>query len=62
MKKRVARLKTAERVRRVEADTDRVVKCISEFGRLKVSRFSRELPIQSGGLIELTKVCLATDI
>jgi hypothetical protein len=62
MKKRVARLKTAERVRRVEADTDRVVKCISEFGRLKVSRFSRELPIQSGGLIELTKVCPATDI
>ena len=62
MKKRVARLKTAERVRRVEADTDRVVKCISEFGKLKVSRFSRELPIQSGGLIELTKVCPATDI
>lgn len=63
MKKRVARLTTAERVRRVEADTDRVVKCISEFGRLKVSsRFSRELPIQSGGLIELTKVCPATDI
>lgn len=62
MKKRVVRLKTAERVRRVEADTDRVVKCISEFGRLKVSRFSRELPIQSGGLIELTKVCPATDI
>jgi len=62
MKKRVARLKTAERVRRVEADTDRVVKCISEFGRLKVSRFSRELPIQSGGLIELTKVCPVTDI
>jgi hypothetical protein len=62
MKKRVARLKTAERVRRVEADTDRVAKCISEFGRLKASRFSRELPIQSGGLIELTKVCPATDI
>ena len=63
MKKRVARLKTAERVRRVEADTDRVVKCISEFGRLKVSsRLSRELPIQSGGLIELTKVCPATDV
>ena len=62
MKKRVAMLKTAERVRRVEADTDRVVKCISEFGRLKASRFSRELPIQSGGLIELTKVCPATDI
>ena len=62
MKKRVARLKTAERVRRVEADTDRVVKRISEFGRLKVSRFSRELPIQSRGLIELTKVCPATDI
>lgn len=55
-------LKTAERVQRVEADTDRVVKCISEFGRLKASRFSRELPIQSGGLIELTKVCPATDI
>jgi hypothetical protein len=62
MKKRVARLKTAERVRRVEADTDRVVKCISEFGRLKVSRFSRELPIQSRGMIVLAKVCLATDI
>ena len=55
-------LRSFKRVRRVGADTDRVVKCISEFGRLKVSRFSRELPIQSGGLIELTKVCPATDI
>ena len=45
MKKRVAILKTAKRVRRVGADTDRDVKCISEFGRLKVSRFSREFPI-----------------
>lgn len=45
MKKRVAILKTAKRVRRVGADTDRVVKCISEFGRLKASRFFRGLPI-----------------
>lgn len=49
MKKRVAILKTVKRVRRVGADTDRVVKCISEFGRLKASRFSRELPIQGRG-------------
>ena len=63
MKKRVAILKTAKRVRRVGADADRVVKCISEFGRLKVSsRFSRELPIQSRGMIVLAKVCPATDI
>lgn len=45
MKKRVAILKTVKRVRRVGADTDRVVKCVSEFGRLKVSRFFRGLPI-----------------
>ena len=53
---------TAKRVRRVEADTDKVLKCISELGRLNSSRLSRELPIQSRGLIELTKVCPATDI
>ncbi len=53
---------TAKRVRRVEADTDKVLKCISELGGLNSSRLSRELPIQSGGLIELTKVCPATDI
>lgn len=35
MKKRVSVLKTAKRVRRVQADTDRELKCISEFGRLK---------------------------
>ncbi len=35
MKKRVGSLMTAKRVRRVKADTDRVLKCISEFGRLK---------------------------
>lgn len=62
MKKRVAILKTVKRVRRVGADTDRVVKCISEFGRLKASRFSRELPIQGRGLIELIEICPATDI
>lgn len=62
MKKRVAILKTAKRVRRVGADTDRMVKCISEFGRLKASRFFRGLPIQGRGLIELTEICPATDI
>lgn len=62
MKKRVAILKTAKRVRRVGADADRVVKCISEFGRLKASRFSRELPIQGRGMIVLAKVCPVTDI
>ena len=62
MKKRVGILMTAKRVRRVEADTDKVLKCISELGGLNSSRLSRELPILSGGLIELTKVCPATDI
>lgn len=32
MKKRVGSLNTAKRVRRVQADTDRVLKCISESG------------------------------
>lgn len=62
MKKRVAILKTAKRVRRVGADADRVVKCISEFGGLNVSRSSRELPVQSRGLMELSKVYPVTDI
>ena len=62
MKKRVGILITAKRVRRVEADTDKVLKCISELGELNSSRFSRELPIQSRGMIVLAKVCPATDI
>ena len=41
---------TAKRVRRVKADTDKVLKCISELGRLNYSRSSRELPIQSAGM------------
>ena len=36
MKKRVGGLNTAKRVRRVQADTDRVLKCISESGGLNV--------------------------
>ena len=35
MKKRVGIPMTAKRVRRVEADTGRVLKCISEFVRSK---------------------------
>lgn len=62
MKKRVGILMTAKRVRRVEADTDKVLKCISELGRLNSSRLSRELPIQSQGLIEPLKVCPVTDV
>lgn len=62
MKKRVGILITAKRVRRVKADTDKVLKCISELGRLNDSRSSRELPIQSQGLIEPFKVCPATGI
>lgn len=53
---------TAKRVRRVKADTDRVLKCISELGRLNCSRSSRELPIQSQGLIEPLKECPVTGI
>lgn len=53
---------TAKRVRRVKADTDKVLKCISELGRLNYSRSSRELPIQSQGLIEPLKVCPVTDV
>ena len=53
---------TAKRVRRVKADTDRVLKCISELGRLNCSRSSRELLIQSQGLIEPLKVCPVTGI
>ena len=53
---------TAKRVRRVKADTDKVLKCISELGRLNSSRLSRELPIQSQGLIEPLKVCPVTDV
>lgn len=62
MKKRVGIPMTAKRVRRVKADTDRVLKCISELGRLNCSRSSRELPIQSQGLIEPLKVCPVTGI
>ena len=53
---------TAKRVRRVKADTDKVLKCISEFGRLNDSRSSGIFPIQSQGLIEPFKVCPATGI
>ena len=53
---------TAKRVRRVKADTDKVLKCISELGRLNYSRSSRELPIQSQGLIEPLMVCSVTDV
>ena len=53
---------TAKRVRRVEADTDKVLKCIFELGRLNSSRLSRELPIQGQGLIEPLKVCPVTDV
>ena len=53
---------TAKRVRRVAADTDKVLKCISELGRLNYSRLSRELPIQGQGLIEPLKVCPVTDV
>ena len=35
MKKRVVNRKTVKRVRRVRADTDRMMKCISEHVRLK---------------------------
>ena len=56
------RLKTAKRVRIVRADMDKVLKCISELGRLNSSRLSRELPIQGQGLIEPFKVCPATGI
>ncbi len=52
---------TVKRVRTVKADMDMVLKCISEFGGLKVSRLSRELPIQGQGLIEPFKVYLATN-
>ena len=62
MKKRVGILITAKRVRRVEADTDKVLKCISELGELNSSRLSRELPIQGQGLIEPLKVCSVTDV
>ena len=53
---------TAKRVRRVGADADKVLKCISELGRLNGSKPSRELPIQSQGLLEPFKVCPATGI
>jgi hypothetical protein len=53
---------TAKRVRRVGADADKVLKCISELGRLNSSRLSRELPIQGQGLIEPLKVCPVTGI
>ena len=53
---------TAKRVRRVKADTDRVLKCISELGRLNCSRSSRGLPIQGRSLIEPFKVCPVTGI
>ncbi len=53
---------TAKRVRRVKADTDKVLKCISELGRLNGSKPSRELPIQSQGLLEPLKVYLVTGI
>ena len=62
MKKRVGILITVKRVRRVRADTDKVLKCISELGRLNGSKPSRELPIQSQGLLEPFKVCPATGI
>ena len=61
MKKRVSTLMLAKRVRTVKADMDKMLKCISEFGELKVSRLSRELPIQGQGLIEPFKVYLATN-
>ena len=35
MKERVSSLMTAKRVRRVRAGMDKMLKCISEFGRLK---------------------------
>lgn len=39
---------TAKRVRRVKADTDKVLKCISELGRLNCSRSSRTPDTESG--------------
>ena len=55
-------LRSFKRVRRVEADTDKVLKCISELGGLNSSRLSRELPIQGQGLIEPLMVCSVTDV
>ena len=56
MKERVSSLMTAKRVRRVRAGMDKMLKCISEFGRVNMSSSSRELPIQGQGLIEPVKV------